>query len=141
MKALSSCSRIDIGTFPRLAVRESGGTWQRIAGVVIQIPDLFHTEPRFFDQQVRARQNCGGQLLDDETHSLRGSVEPLVLGPALGGPAATEEQLRRNIVIEAVVIARLLASVLADTMVRLRLACHRILPALMYAGAYPALAF
>src|SRR5215472_131516 len=102
---------------------------QRIPGAVIEIPDLFRPEPLSFDQKVRAGQDRGGQALDDEAHGFRSGVEPLVLGPALGGPAATQEQFRRDAVIEAVEIARLLA----DTVFHLPRACHEALPTLLCA--------
>src|ERR1051325_460460 len=103
------------------------GTLQRISGAIVQAPDLFPAEPRLFDQEVSARQHRGGQPLDDETHGFGGCFEPRVLGPALGGPAAIQEQLRRGAVIEAREIARLLPRVLADPIVRLGLARHAVL--------------
>src|ERR1700722_6942394 len=91
------------------ADRRSGlldGARQRKPGAFIEVAHLFHAEAHFFDQQVRARQNRGGQLLDDEAHGFGGGVEPLVLGPALARPAAAEEQLRSSVVIEAGQITR-----------------------------------
>jgi hypothetical protein len=61
----------------------SNGTRQRVLGTLIEMTNFFHPEAGFGDQEIRAWQHCGGQLLDHETHRFGGGVEPLVLGSRL----------------------------------------------------------